>query len=263
MSTPPPKVKLTLKGLIAVFVKPDRTECTVGVLSDVPTGHTLKIIFKKPGTTGMEEYKRLEPPNIANNLHLDVQNISQNRVSLRKWPIFVNRRVDPTLENQDSFSWAVDLENQELYNGLIGARKSAFNPILTFTNGDLCTRLTSRNQLFTVRGIFSVSPFGFVANIIGADFPLDQPPNSTAVFLNGTEPITIPNPNEDWEIEINNDAAAHSGIVTDANHYYKAVGLGLTEAQRFLFMSNSAGGGPAGPEAACFSAFLNLSQPQG
>jgi hypothetical protein len=177
--------------------------------------------------------------------------------------MFIDRQVDATPENKDSFSWAVDLENAELYGGKIGARKSAFSPILTFTNGDLCTRLTSLNHLFHVRGLFFVKRFGFVANVLGADFPLDKPGESTAVFFNGLEQIAIPNANEDWEIEINNDAPAHSGIVTDANHYYKAVGPGLSEAQRFLFMSNSAGGGPAGPEAACFSAYLSQSEPQG
>jgi len=260
---PTPKVTLIIKGLIAIFVKTDRTECTLGVLADVPLGHKLTIIFRKPGATGMVEHKRLEPPNIAINLRLDVQNISQNRVTLRKWPMFINRQVDPTSENKDSFSWAVDLENAELYGSMIGARKSAFTPILTFTNGDLFTILTSRNHLFTQRGIFDTRDFGFVANIIGAQFLLDQPSNSTAVFHNGLEPIVIPDPNADWEIEINNDAPAHSGIVTDANHYYKAVGLGLSEPQRFLFMSNSGGAGPAGPEAACFSGFFSESQPQG
>lgn len=260
---PTPKVTLILKGLIAIFIDPARTECTVGVLADVPPSHKLSIVFRKPVGTVMTEYKRLEPPNIAGNLRLDVQNISQNRVALRKWPMFVNRQADPTPENQDSFSWAVDLENAELYHRRIEARKSAFTPILTFTNGELFTRATSRNHLFTMRGIFSIVDFGFVANIIGVDFPLDQPPNSTAVFYNGLEPIAVPDPTADWQIEINNDAVAHSGIVTDANHYYKAVGLALSEPERFLFMSNSSGGGPAGPEAACFSAFLSETQPQG
>lgn len=97
---------------------------------------------------------------------------------------------------------------------------------------------------------------------IGADFTLDKP-ESTAVFLNGTEQINIPDPTQDWEIEVNNDAEAHLDVITDANHYYKAVGQGLSEAQRFMFMSNRTGGPPAGPEAACFSTFLSQSQPQG
>ena len=96
-----------------------------------------------------------------------------------------------------------------------------------------------------------------------ADFSLDTP-ESTAVFMNGTELIDIPDPTQNWEIEVNNDADAHlTDVVTDANHYYKAVGLELSEAQRIMFMSNRSGGGPAGPEAACFSTFLGQSQPQG
>jgi hypothetical protein len=266
---PTPKVTLIIKGLIAIFVNPGRTECTLGVLSDVPPSHKLTIYLRKPGATGaMEPYKTLEPPHIARNLRLEVQNITQNRVTLRKWPMFIDRQVDPTPENQDSFSWAVDLENEELYGRGIGARRSAFSPILTFKNGDLFTKRISRDHLFTQRGIFDTRDFGSVANIIGAEFLLDQPSNSTAVFHNGLEPFPIPDPTKDWEIEINNDAPSHSGIVTDANHYYKAVGSGLTEAERFLFMSFSEGDSdegsvPAGPEAACFSGFFDESQPTG
>lgn len=261
----PAKVTLVLKGLIAVTVKPDRSQCMVGVLADAPPDHQLKIIFRQPGPAGsMEEHARLEPPDIAYNLRLDVENISQERVTLRKWPTSINRQLDPIPGTKDSFSWVVDLENLELYDGPIGARKSAFSPILTFTNGDLFTHTISRNHLFTQRGIFAIRRFGFVGTVIGADFLLDQP-ESAAVFFNGLEPITPPNPSANWEIEINNDAEAHADIVTDANHYYKAVGLQLTEAQRFLFMSKrrDPGAPPAGPEAACFATFLGKSDPQG
>jgi len=178
-------------------------------------------------------------------------------------PMSINRQANFTPENRDSVGWVVDLENAELYNTEIGARRSAFCPILTFTNGDLFTHRVSRSPLFIQRGLFSpMRRFGFVATEIGADFTLDGP-ESTAVFMNGTEPIPIPDPTQDWEIEVNNDADRHLAVVTDANHYYKAVGPDLSEAQRIMFMSNSTGGGPAGPEAACFTTFLGQSQPQG
>ena len=259
----PAKVTLVLKGLIAVFVNPAKTKCTVGVLEDAPPEHKLKIIFRKPGLTGPVEYLTLEPPNIAYNLKLDVRNISQTAITTRN-PMSIDRQANATPANRDSFSWIVDLENAELYDTEIGARKSGFSPILTFTNGELYTHRVSRNFLLTQRGLFSpIRKFGFVATEIGADFILDKP-ESTAVFMNGTQPINIPNPAEDWEIEVNNDATAHLDVVTDANHYYKAIGQGLSETQRFLFMSNNSGGGPpAGPEAACFSTLLGESQPQG
>ncbi len=259
----PAKVTLVLKGLIAVFVNPDRTLCTVGVLEDVPPQHNLRIIFRKPGDAGPVEDLRLEPPNIAFNLQLDVSNISQTGITFRK-PTPINRQANFTAENGDSFSWVVDLENAELYNTELGARRSAFSPILTFTNGDLFTHRVSRSALFIQRGLFSpMRRFGFVATEIGVDFSLDRP-ESTAVFLNGTESIPIPDPTQNWEIEVNNDADAHLDVVTDANHYYKAVGLQLSEAERIMFMSkHTPGGPPAGPEAACFSTFLGQSQPQG
>jgi hypothetical protein len=259
----PATVTLVLKGLIAVFVNPERTLCTVGVLEDVPPEHKLRIIFKKPGPAGMEEYERLEPPNIAYNLQLDIGNISQTGITFRN-PTPINRQANFTAGNKESFSWIVDLENAELYNTAIGARSTAFSPILTFTNGDLFTHRVSRSALFTQRGLFSpMRRFGFVATEIGADFSLDSP-ESTAAFINGAGEIPIPDPTQDWEIEVNNDADSHLDVVTDANHYYKAVGLQLSEAQRIMFMSKHTGGGPpAGPEAACFSTFLGQSQPQG
>ena len=258
----PAKVTLVLKGLIAVFVNPERTLCTVGVLEDVPPEHKLRIIFRKTGIAGPEEDLRLDPPNIAYNLQLDVSNISQTGITFRN-PIPVNRQANPPAAIKESFSWVVDLENAELYNTAIGARRSAFCPILTFTNGELYAHSVSRGPLFTQRGLFSpMRRFGFVANEIGVDFFLDRP-ESTAVFLNGTEEIPIPDPTKNWEIEVNNDADRHLDVVTDANHYYKAVGLNLSDAQRILFMSNSTGGGPAGPEAACFATTLGQSQPQG
>lgn len=261
----PAKVTLVLKGLIAVFVNPAKTLCTVGVLENGPPEHKLKICFKKPGMTGMEEYLVLERPDIAYNLKLEVLNISQDRVTLRKSDMSITRSSDPTAENKDSFNWVVDLENLELYDGPIGAKKSAFSPILTFNNGDLFTHTVSRGSLCTQRGLFSPTrKFGFVGTVIGADFILDKA-DSTAVFRNGGTPIDIPDPTQNWEIEIDNDAEAHAEVVTDANHYYKAIGLELTEAQRYIFMSRRTTGGapPAGPEAACFTTFLGKSQPQG
>jgi len=263
---PPPKITLILKGLIAVFVAPDKKLCTVGVLSDTPPGHNLEIIFRKPNAvTGvMEEYDRREGNQIADNLELEVENISQDRITLRKFGMGIDRHADTTEENKDSFSWIVDLENRELYNKQIRARRSAFTPILTFTNGELFSHDVSISHLFVIRGLFTVKDFGSVATVIGADFVLDNAPNSNAIFHNGQEAIPLPDPNRAWEIEINNDADAHGNVVSDANHYYKAVGPDLSEKERYLFVSiHEEDGGPAGPEAACFSGFLGKSQPDG
>jgi hypothetical protein len=259
----PFKITLVLKGLIAIFVNPAKTECTVGMLSNAPSGHTLKISFKKQPQGGvLSEFRQpLTPPQVKSRLRLAVRNISQDRITFRGMDIDINRHVDATPATRPSFKWVVDLENDELYGAAIGANKSAFAPVLTFSNGELFTRRISTNHLFIQRGIFTTEDFGFVANEIGVDFPLDQAPDSKGVFYNGGDAIPLDDQNTNYEIEINHDAAAHSGIITDANHYYKGVGLGLTDAQRILFMSNSSGGGPAGPEAACFSAFLGQSQP--
>jgi len=256
----PATATLIIKGLIVVFVNKQRTKCTVGVLGDSPPDHKLTITFRRPNAVGdMEEYKTLTAADIAYNLHLDVKKISQDQITFRNLTA-IDRLKDPTAENEDSFSWVVDFESLELYSDPIGAKKSGFSPLLTFTNGDLFSFFVSRGPLFTQRGLFSPSKkFGFVATAIGAEFRLDQA-DSTAVFRNGGQAIPIPDPTQNWEIEINNDADAHFGIVTDANNYYKAVGLDLAEQQRILFMSVAQGGGPAGPEAACFTGFMGQSE---
>jgi hypothetical protein len=111
------------------------------------------------------------------------------------------------------------------------------------------------------RGIFSTyEDFGRVAVILGVDFLTTV----RAVFKNGDDPPIFDSstePGTDYVITINNDAATHpQGPVSDANHYYKALGTGIPAEQKILFLSiNEGGSGPAGPEAACFPAYLGQS----
>lgn len=261
---PAPTVTLVLKGLMAIFVNEAETECTVGILKDPPPRHSLEIFFRKTPVGGMTTELRpsLKPPQIKKSLRLEAENVSQTKITFLDRNANINRQAEALPENKEAFRWVVDLEHAELYDSRIGAKKNAFNPFLTFKKGELYTKNISRSRLFTQRGLFLFEEFGFVANAIGARIRLDQP-NSSAVFYNGGDAISLSEPNTDYEIEINHDAENHSEVVTDANHYYKAVGLGLPEAERILFMSRAVvgGGPPAGPEAACFTAFLGRSQP--
>jgi hypothetical protein len=154
----------------------------------------------------------------------------------------------------------VDFENDELYGTEIGVRKSAFDPILTFRNAELFTKYVSKKPLFIQRGLYDHRRFGFVAVEIGAQVSLDQA-NSKASFFNDNELIFESAADTNYEIIVDNDAPAHSEIITDANHYYKAVGLTLSEDSRIHFMSVADKETErAGPEAACFTAFLGESQ---
>ncbi|HEV2915076.1 MAG TPA: hypothetical protein VGX92_17500 [Pyrinomonadaceae bacterium] len=252
----PATITLILKGLLAIFVNTDRTECTVGILRNPPPEHTLEITVTKQLLGGGE----VEIPvhNIGAELYLDVQNTSQPNITFRDMGAVINRQVDPAT-NRDSFKWVVDLENEELYNTAIGANRGAFHPLFIFNSGELFARSISRSHLFIRRGLFGqLEDFGFVASEVGVAISLDQE-NSRAVFTSGGVEIFTSEPDTNYVIDIDHDAAAHSNIVLDANHYYKAVGLGLSERERISFMSIVDDSGPAGPEAACFSGHLSKS----
>lgn len=257
---PASTVTLILRGLMVICVNENETECTVGILNSPPPLHFLKIIFRETPIGGPTTESELLQPQIKNNLRLDAENISQTKITFRDPNASINRQLEPTAANRTSFRWVVDLEHAELYGRRIGARRTAFNPILTFRKGELFTRMPSSNHLFTQRGLFFFEDFGFVASAVGVQLTLDQPPHSRIVFYNGGDAYDLSEPDTNYEVEIIHDAAIHSEVVTDANHYYKALGSGLSEAERILFMSRGEPGQPAGPEAACFIAFLSRSQ---
>src|SRR5215207_9465159 len=261
---PTPKVVLVLKGLLAIFVNPDETECTVGMLGSPPPHHDQRITIKTSPIEGEATEMVIVPPQIKRNLRLEAENVSQTKITFYERNATINRQAEPAPADKYPFRWAVDLEHAELYGRVIGVKIGGFNPILKFKKGEFFTKRISRNHLFTQIGIYTFEDFGFVANEIGVELRLDGA-DSKAVFYNGGDAFPLAAPNTNYEIEIFQDITEeheHPGIVTDANHYYKTVGLGLSETERILFMSRAEGGPPAGPEAACFSAFFGKSQPE-
>jgi hypothetical protein len=155
--------------------------------------------------------------------------------------------------------------SSELYPFPIGSNSNEFRSILTFNSGQLFTfPPLSENFLLVQRGIFSnYQNFGYVAITIGVDFLTAH----SAVFKNGATTVfdSLTEPGTDYLIEITHDAEVHpAGPVTDANHYYRALGSGIPLEQRILFMSipvgDDVGGPPAGPEAACYPAYLSQTE---
>lgn len=254
---PPTNVRLLLRGLVALSGREGQPNGKVGVLRTSPPGHELTIVVRRIPPVGPAP----DPVNvnpIQDTLSLNVVSAEPNITIRNRNP--VNRLQAPT--NQDSFNWFVDLErSSELYRFPIGANRSEFRPILTFNSGQLFTfPPLSDNFLLVQRGIFSAyQDFGRVAVTIGVDFLTAF----SAVFRNGATTIfdSSTEPGTDYRIEITHDAEEHPpGPVSDANHYYRALGTGIHPEQRILFMSiplgEDVGGPPAGPEAACFPAYL-------
>lgn len=292
----PTNVTLLLKGSLVLSAKKGQPTGTVAILRQPPPRHVLKIQYRVQPPGGVFG-PLINVPLIQDALSVEVQNSAHPNITLRDEAATINRLQAPT--NQDSYKWFVDLENSELYGSTIGAIKDAFKQFLTFNSGELFTptRGISYNKLQVQRGSNSdYETFGFVAGTIGVEFSLAD----KVVFKNGGVPVfdsSDPPPGTNYRIELENDAPPNSIIVADANHYYKAVGSGIPQERKILFASvvedqrlkimlqhyleglleeaRSAGDRthiavlekllretpPAGPEAACFPAYLSRTDP--
>ena len=253
-------VKLILQGSLVLSAKENQTTGTVGILRIPPPGHELTIEIQKIPPTGPKPpLITLVRDQIRDKLYLNVTSAQPN-ITIRNKNL-VDRKAEKT--NQDSFNWFVDLEKaSELYKFPIGADINEFNPLLTFNSGQLFSFALSENFLQVQKGIFSTyEDFGYVAVKLGIDFFTTV----RTVFINGVDPPvfdSLTEPGTDYLITIKNEAKTHPpGPVTDANHYYRGLGSGISLQQRILFLSETDPGlsPPAGPEAACFPAYLSQS----
>jgi hypothetical protein len=221
-----------------------------------------------------------------------VNNPVTPNITLRDKNAKIDRKKPPL--NQDSFKWFVDLENAELYDGPIGVKKSAFRQVLKFNSGELFNDVTadadnpSYNFLLIQKGNEdNYQDFGYVSIRIGIKFVA----NGSVIFTNGTGPDPVFDSSQDaagtnYRIMMVNDAQQHPALVTDANHYYKALGSTIPPEDRILFASirqraalramaiqaSFLGNnqfadavdklsGPAGPEACCFPTYVSRSDP--
>jgi hypothetical protein len=186
------------------------------------------------------------------------------------------------------------LENSELYGTPIGGvDPRGFSSILTFNGGALFTFDKPNENILQIqrRRDIPYERFGRVALRLGIDFLTA----TKAVFKNGADTVFDSSNEEgtDYIIEITHDALEHPPVVEDANHYYTAVGTTIPPNQRILFKSESEIrllqerleearlnkdkelerglktaigilekilGPPAGPEAACFVAYLDQTE---
>lgn len=286
----PTTVTLFLKGSLVLFAKKGDTTGKVAILKVPPPRHVLTVKYKVQPPGGVFGPAQAVSP-IQDALDIDVVNPASPTITLRKENAQINRLLPPT--DQDSFKWFVDFENQELYPNSIGANKSKFKQILTFKGGELFSGAPlSYNKLLVQRGSEAeYETFGFVAGIIGVLFSGDR-----VVFRNGGSVVFDSgtfDPGTNFRIELENDALPSSVLVTDANHYYKGIGSGIPHDERILFASivqrddlrihfehqlqvllhdaqergdNALAnalqnllplGPPAGPEAACFPAYVS------
>lgn len=289
----PSNVRLTLKGLLVLAAKEGQPTGKVGILYAPPPPanpdyrHELTITITKEPPTGPSQTIVLTRPNIRRDLSLQLTNAAPQNIAIRNRKP-VNRHIPPV--QHDSFRWFVDLEGSELYAGPIGVDPAGFESILTFNGGALFTADKPNESILRHKpsGAGSYSAFGRVGLTLGVDF-LSA---TSVVFKNGADTVfdSASEAGTDYTIEIVHDARLHPPIVEDANHYYTAVGTTIDPTDRILFMSISEVrllqerleaaklnentelergleaaiaalvkllDFPAGPEAACFTAYLS------
>jgi hypothetical protein len=286
-------VTLLLKGSVVLFAKEGQSMGSVRILKSPPPNHVLTLAYQKqPPNSAFEKPIPITP--IEDNLTLTVNNPKVPNITLRDRDAKINRKKSP--KNQDSFKWFVDLENGELYDGPIGVKKSAFRQVLKFNSGQLFNDITgdpdnpSYNFLLIQKGNeANYQDFGYVSIRIGIEFVAD----GSVVFNNGTGPDPVFDSSKDaagtnYRIILVNDMDPnlHPALVTDANHYYKALGSMIPPEDRILFasikqrkalesMATQARlrkndqfadevdklSGPAGPEACCFPTYVSRSDP--
>jgi len=286
----PTNVTLLLKGLLVLYAKKGETTAKVGILRTFPLGHELTItITKDPPPAQEPDPIVLTRHDVKPSLSLEIAPVTPTTI-FDETPVDRNQPV----QHPKSFAWFVDLENDELYGTDIGADPSGFSSILTINSGgELYTAEKPNESILQVLRppAIDFEPFGRVALTLGVDFKSA----TRAVFKNGPKVVfdSDKEPNTNYLIEITHDAVSHLPVVLDANFYYTAVGskIGLTNRISFLSSNlpkllkatltqrideerrsgNREGERvlqtlidklpepPAGPEAACFPAYLSRS----
>jgi hypothetical protein len=293
-----PTLTLFLKGSLVLFAKKGQPTGKVAILKNPPPRHVLKISYrvKPPGGTFGSPIV-LSP--VSDNMGLQVTNPVQENITLRGENAPIVRTASPThqdsfewfvdLENEEVYGNTI---------GAIGANKAKFKEILTFKSGELFSGSPlgsglSYNRLHRQKGSEAeYTEFGFVAGSFGVLFSADR------FISSGTNPVFDSSTfaaGSEFRIELEMDATPNSVIVADANHYYKAVGAGIppderhlfasivgrnalkveTEHQLLVFLQDAEAKGdkatvaalqkllpltpPAGPEAACFPAYMSRS----
>ncbi len=251
----PRSIKLFLEGLLVIFVSSDYTECTIGLLGDVPPHHNLKIEIIKSANGGTyQPVTTLQDNDLTDQLRLEVSNTSTSGIRKREPNEQINRITGQG--SFESFNWVFEFE-RDFYVNPIGARKGGFRSLITLNNGELFTQLISQNKLQFRQGTTGAwRDFGHVAVVTGVEITLDDP-QSSAVFTNGGTLVFQSEPQTDYQINIDRgDDGTHTVMGSDADYYFTAVGPSLTPDQRLHFRSFPPldPSLPVSPDAACLNA---------
>jgi len=254
-------VALTMDGLVMAFTDEKDETCSLGILRNAPAGHDMSIQISRANAQGdFELLETIHPAGIENHLEITVSNTSKTGITRRGTDSKIDR-LNPTVEDRESFLWVVDFEN-EIYKEPIGAKKEGFAAILTVNHGELLTRNRSHNKLLLKRGLNGQEEeFGFVATKFGIDIVLDRP-DSRAVFKNGDRIIFEADSKSSFLLEINRGCSVNAG--NDADSYYTAVGDNVPDDKKIFFGATPLPEGatpPNDPDARCPNMNMARSKP--
>ena len=289
---PTSNVTMILDGLIVLAAKLGEDNGEAGVLKFHPF-HEFKIHVTKFFTNGTTN--EFDVQQISNELNLVID--PARKITARD-ATPVKRLVHPS-DHFESIKWFVDLEDgKEFYKPGLTAKRNEFKPIIKFNGGELYTAEPVNDSILEVfRGLtLNAERIGRVALKLGIDFSNV----TRAVFRNDPhDPIFDSNKDgagTNYTIVVSNNRPEHMGMSMDADLYYTAVGtdIGLDKRITFRSVSNrmrqlqdsideihsqserhaefekkqqetldkldATGDKRAGPEAACFPAYLSQSK---
>lgn len=194
-----PTIKITLRGVLVLFIRDGEEICKVGFLNDPPEGHVLTIDFTQQTANGTGLFVRqLTAADVKPDLRLEITNPSQPGVHLYTKRGFDRRNLAGDLKD---FRWVLDFN--DLYGGPVDIKSAGFLSMLTINNGKFFTEQVSIDDLHLEGESGEDVVIGRVAVGIGANIYLDHP-DSTAVFMNGDEKVMefFPEPGVAYGINI-------------------------------------------------------------
>ena len=288
---PTSKVTMILDGLIVLAAKLDEVDGEVGVLKFHPF-HDFKIHVTKFFTNGTTD--EFDVKQIQKELKLVTD--PATKITARD-TTDVDRMVHPS-DHFQSIKWFVDLEDGKKFYKRLQATRTEFEPIIKFKGGELYTAEPVNDSILEVfRGLtVDPEPIGRVALKLGIDF---SNLNSVS-FRNDPRPVifdtNIDGAGTNYTVLVSNNRKPHGGLSNDADLYYTGLGGNLHPEELITFRSvsnrirqleesiaeihsqgerhaefekkqqetldklHAIGDQRAGPEAACFPAYLSQSK---
>jgi hypothetical protein len=230
--TPRPDIILTFRGMLVLSF--GRTGfCDVGFLLNPPPQHFLSVDVTRSTKNGAPELiQQIDGPHIAKQFSL---NVTGPHAGLSQFLQAGFHRPSDQGDPND-FQWTVDFNN--LFNA-IQVDKDAFLSVFSLNDGEFFTERKSEDVLQTGVGVNpSFQDFGRTAVRVAARIVLQQ--GGEAVFNHGGSEVFKAEFGTDLTYGIDMSLSRfgpHPMPARDADAYYTAVGVNISESEKIHFRS--------------------------